>query len=154
MSHLLVKYWDTFTRESQPHQPPHPRKQARPGVNNLVRAQTVPDRREIVVVSRMTDPKVWWESMPKVTKFFFVAMFATTLAGNFGLVNVMNLLYFWRPVWDNFQVRPQCLGRLEMCERMRNGVEAVVRKILSGRQKTDENERNEVCKGPSPHATA
>ena len=52
----------------------------------------------------MTDPKVWWETMPKVTKFFFVAFFATTLAGNFGLVNPFNLLYSWELIWHKFQV--------------------------------------------------
>merc|ERR1719498_1551763 len=54
----------------------------------------------------MTDPKIWWESMPPVTKFLFAGSFGTTLAANFGLVpgGPMALVFEPTMIWHKFQI--------------------------------------------------
>eukprot|EP00040_Diaphanoeca_grandis_P004258 m.27801 g.27801 ORF g.27801 m.27801 type:complete len:244 (-) comp15811_c1_seq1:376-1107(-) len=52
----------------------------------------------------MTDPKVWWESMPIVTKTLFGCSFGLTLAANFGVVPMMSLVFDSAMIWNKFQI--------------------------------------------------
>lgn len=52
----------------------------------------------------MTDPKIWWESMPPVTKVLFAGSFGTTLAANFGILPMMSLVFDPTMIWHKFQI--------------------------------------------------
>mmetsp|Transcript_41008 Transcript_41008/g.57096 ORF Transcript_41008/g.57096 Transcript_41008/m.57096 type:complete len:248 (+) Transcript_41008:138-881(+) len=52
----------------------------------------------------MSDPKLWWDGLPLVTKTFFGGMFAVTVAANFGILPPMMLILDFDLVWRRFQV--------------------------------------------------
>jgi len=49
-------------------------------------------------------PQAWFQSLPVVTRYWFGAALITTLAGNFGLVSIMKLIFIWDNVWENFEI--------------------------------------------------
>ena len=49
-------------------------------------------------------PQAWFHSLPLVTKYWFGAALITTIAGNFGFVNVMKLIFDWDSVYQNFEL--------------------------------------------------
>ena len=49
-------------------------------------------------------PQAWFHSLPLVTKYWFGAALITTIAGNFGFVNIMKLIFHWDSVSQNFEL--------------------------------------------------
>lgn len=52
----------------------------------------------------MTDPKIWWEQMPPVTKVLFGGSFGVTVAANFGILPMMSLVFDGYMIWHKFQI--------------------------------------------------
>lgn len=50
------------------------------------------------------DPKVWWETMPKITKTLFAGSLGVTLAAHFGLLNPYSLIFNWGLIWNKFEI--------------------------------------------------
>lgn len=50
------------------------------------------------------EPGAWFQSIPKITRFLFVSSFVVTLAGNFGVVSPMSLVFSWSMIWHKFQI--------------------------------------------------
>ncbi|CAG8712068.1 2264_t:CDS:2, partial [Acaulospora morrowiae] len=53
---------------------------------------------------RQNDLAMWYNSIPVCTRFLFTSFIAITLAGNLGLVDIENLLYFPRDIFARFQI--------------------------------------------------
>merc|ERR1711991_862406 len=46
----------------------------------------------------------WWKAQPPVTKWFLAGAFGFTLAGNFGLISPVTMIFDLELVWRNFHI--------------------------------------------------
>lgn len=52
----------------------------------------------------LNGPEQWFRSLPVVTRYWFAAALMCTCCGNFGVVSIMKLAFFWEPLKSNFEV--------------------------------------------------
>lgn len=55
-------------------------------------------------VGEAAGPDQWFKALPVVTQYWFGAALVVTLAGNFGIVSPMQLIYSWPMIKDNFEL--------------------------------------------------